>query len=59
MTVAFCVGDAVRWTGGALVGGDEAVALSGVSIDSRTIANDLVTEGVLSRSKRTGLNPLF
>jgi UDP-N-acetylmuramoyl-tripeptide--D-alanyl-D-alanine ligase len=37
MTVAFCVGDAVRWTEGTLVGGDEATVLSGVSIDSRTI----------------------
>jgi UDP-N-acetylmuramoyl-tripeptide--D-alanyl-D-alanine ligase len=37
MTVAFCVGDAVRWTQGTLVGGDETAALSGVSIDSRTI----------------------
>ena len=37
MTVAFCVGDAVRWTEGTLVGGDEAAVLSGVSIDSRTI----------------------
>ena len=37
MTVAFCVGDAVRWTGGTLVGGNEAATLSGVSIDSRTI----------------------
>jgi len=37
MTVAFCVGDAVRWTEGTLVGGDEAAILSGVSIDSRTI----------------------
>jgi len=37
MTVAFCVGDAVRWTEGTLVGGDEAATLSGVSIDSRTI----------------------
>jgi UDP-N-acetylmuramoyl-tripeptide--D-alanyl-D-alanine ligase len=37
MTVAFCVGDVVHWTQGTLVGGDEAAALSGVSIDSRTI----------------------
>jgi hypothetical protein len=28
-------------------------------IEARSIANDLVTEGILSRSKRTGLNPLF
>lgn len=28
-------------------------------IEARSIANDLVTEGVLSRSERTGLNPLF
>jgi UDP-N-acetylmuramoyl-tripeptide--D-alanyl-D-alanine ligase len=37
MTVAFCVGDAVRWTKGTLVDGDGAVTLSGVSIDSRTV----------------------
>jgi UDP-N-acetylmuramoyl-tripeptide--D-alanyl-D-alanine ligase len=37
MTVAFCVGDAVRWTGGTLVCGDEVATLSGVSIDSRTV----------------------
>ncbi len=37
MTVAFCVKDALRWTEGALVDGDGAVTLSGVSIDSRTV----------------------
>jgi len=37
MTVAFAVEDAVRWTGGALVEGDRAAVVSGVSIDSRTV----------------------
>ncbi|MBW1843286.1 MAG: UDP-N-acetylmuramoyl-tripeptide--D-alanyl-D-alanine ligase, partial [Deltaproteobacteria bacterium] len=37
MTLAFRVKDALRWTGGALVAGDVATALSGVSIDSRTV----------------------
>lgn len=37
MTVAFRVGDAVRWTEGTLVCGDEAAVLSGASIDSRTV----------------------
>jgi len=37
MTLAFRVEDALRWTGGTLVAGDAATALSGVSIDSRTV----------------------
>jgi UDP-N-acetylmuramoyl-tripeptide--D-alanyl-D-alanine ligase len=37
MTSAFRVEDALRWTGGALVGDYAAAALSGVSIDSRTV----------------------
>ncbi len=37
MTVAFSVGKALRWTEGALVNGDQETALSGVSIDSRTV----------------------
>jgi UDP-N-acetylmuramoyl-tripeptide--D-alanyl-D-alanine ligase len=37
MTATFCVADAVRWTTGTLIDGDEATVLSGVSIDSRTI----------------------
>jgi UDP-N-acetylmuramoyl-tripeptide--D-alanyl-D-alanine ligase len=37
MTVAFRIGDALRWTGGALVAGDAEAVLSGVSIDSRSV----------------------
>ena len=37
MTVAFSIGDALRWTKGTLLGGDEETILSGISIDSRTI----------------------
>jgi UDP-N-acetylmuramoyl-tripeptide--D-alanyl-D-alanine ligase len=37
MTLAFGIGDATRWTEGALIGGDEAAAISGVSIDSRSV----------------------
>jgi UDP-N-acetylmuramoyl-tripeptide--D-alanyl-D-alanine ligase len=37
MTAAFRVEDALRWAGGTLVAGDAAVALSGVSIDSRSV----------------------
>jgi len=37
MTVAFGVEAALRWTGGALVAGDRATTVSGVSIDSRTV----------------------
>jgi UDP-N-acetylmuramoyl-tripeptide--D-alanyl-D-alanine ligase len=37
MTSAFRVEDALRWTGGALIGGDAAAVLSGVSIDSRSV----------------------
>jgi len=37
MTVTFSIGDALRWTEGTLLGGDEAVTVAGVSIDSRTI----------------------
>jgi UDP-N-acetylmuramoyl-tripeptide--D-alanyl-D-alanine ligase len=37
MTLTFRVEDALRWAGGALVAGDAATALSGASIDSRTV----------------------
>jgi UDP-N-acetylmuramoyl-tripeptide--D-alanyl-D-alanine ligase len=37
MTGTFSIGDALRWTEGTLVGGDEATIVAGVSIDSRTI----------------------
>ena len=37
MTVAFSIGDALRWTKGTLLDGDEETILSGISIDSRTI----------------------
>ncbi len=37
MTLTFSIGDALRWTEGTLLGGDEATTVAGVSIDSRTI----------------------
>ncbi|MFB3118697.1 MAG: UDP-N-acetylmuramoyl-tripeptide--D-alanyl-D-alanine ligase [Myxococcota bacterium] len=37
MTVTFSVEDALRWTEGTLVNGNQETTLSGVSIDSRTV----------------------